>query len=137
MKHVRIPRNEFRRSEYSAFRCLSLNSLPWRSSELVPSQDTTFCACTRGESNSPAVLYSSRKNQWRVTYWGRALARIVLRFITPCPLLLIGIVCFPLFSMFFKENAGLSSYICASGRYIVLYKLCKHAARCANTIVDY
>lgn len=106
MKHGRIPRNEFR-SEYSAFRCLSLNSLPWRSSGLVPSQDTTFCACTRGEGNSPAVLCSSHKSQWRVTYWGTALARIVLRFITPCPSLFIGIVCFPLFSMSFKENAGL------------------------------
>lgn len=83
MKDWRTPRNAFKRSECSAFWCLSLSSLPWGSSRLVPSQDTTFCTGIRGEGSSPAVLYSSHKNQRGITSWGTALAR-VLRFI-PCP----------------------------------------------------
>jgi len=32
--------------------------------------------------------------------------------------------------MFFKENTGLSSYVCAGDRFIVWYKLGKYAIRC-------
>lgn len=57
MEHRRIS-SKFKGSEYTAFRCLRLNSLPQGSLWLLPSGDTT---CLRAEGSSPAALCSSQE----------------------------------------------------------------------------